>query len=229
MVGYWNNTLYLRCGDADAVASAIIEVLAAEKRRLVKPAPRKREQYDPMQYGRDEAFRMGVALFAGSDGWTVAKTAPLEWMCYRDRLPALCKLLGAPAFQHNVYDTSSDTLFEAAPSGETSVSGYCGSEPERFYDDGFPDESRVETRFFVPEVRDAIRALRPERKSEAAALVRAMATARAPDALGEDKALALAAVLGGANIELCDNLTSVRDLVEHLPLPAGARALYFER
>jgi hypothetical protein len=228
-MGHWDNTLYVRCGDVDAVASAIVDVLRLEKRKPVRPRRRTRAPNDEMQYGRDEAFRMGAAVFSGSEGWTVVKTAPLEWMCYRDRLPDLCKALGVPAFQHNVYDSSSDTLFEAAPSGETSVSGFCDSEPGRFYVDDEPDPDRAETRFFLPEVRAAIRALRPGRERAATALVRAMAGSRPPDVLGEEKSFALAAALGGPNVELCDNLTSVRDLVEHRPLPEGVRGLYFER
>jgi hypothetical protein len=79
-MGYWENTTYLAHADASAVAAAIAELFAQEgMAQVARPAERNYVLYDPMQYATALQNNLwGVAVFPGSDGWTVIKTAPLE-------------------------------------------------------------------------------------------------------------------------------------------------------
>jgi hypothetical protein len=207
-MGYWTNTSYLNTGDHLAVANTLIAMLEDEgMRRIPRPSLRERMWYEPMQYATAMQCNMwGLAVFPGTTNWTVIKTAPLELLAERApdakrmRLIELCRRLGVPGFQINVYDSSPTLLVETDGYGNQLLSGYTGTihnpDPMRFYEETL-DESRLEPRFeWLP--------------------------------LQEVDAEKLSLALGGENSEFCDNLTSVDTLICHKPLLAvSGHDLYF--
>src|ERR1700747_1310135 len=91
-MGKWENTTYIEQGDAQRVAGAIIALLREEgMQQVARPAPRQPERFDAMQYaGAMENNLWGVAVFPGSAGWTVIKTAPLELL--GERVPGTSRM-----------------------------------------------------------------------------------------------------------------------------------------
>ncbi len=66
-MGDWENTTYIKLGDASQVADCLAALFAEEgMRQIGRPAPRIPTRYDPMQYGRaTENNYWGVAVFPG--------------------------------------------------------------------------------------------------------------------------------------------------------------------
>src|SRR5689334_20141178 len=136
-MGYWENTTYLRHGQASAVADAIAALLAREgMQRVARPSQRAPGQLDPMQYGRALQNNLwGVAVIPGkgapgNSAWSIVKTAPLELLgeraagADRMRLMALAERLGVYGFQINVYDGSEAVLVETDGQGRCLLSGF---------------------------------------------------------------------------------------------------------
>jgi hypothetical protein len=104
-----------------------------------------------MQTGCGDEVRLwGIAGFRGSPGWTAVRTAPFE-LLMQETPPLLARLaerVGAPAFQFNIYDSDSELLMEADPSGRVELSGYVGYEPARYWN-GDPPMDRVDAQFHI--------------------------------------------------------------------------------
>lgn len=160
---------------------------------------------------------MGAALFPGAPGWTAIQTAPFELLGERARgapamrLCGLCRALGAAGVQIHVYDSSGSVLVEVTAGGRVQVSG-----------------------FWPPARRGSPFLWNGERLAEATwqsgFRLLPLADVFDPDLPDEEKAAALAARLGGANAEFCDNVVSVENLIRHLPFDApGGTARYFAR
>jgi len=134
-MGLFRNTLYLEHSDHRVVAAALQAVCEEEGRGRVEPEPRVPDPFDDMQFGGADSWRWGFAIFPGAPGWTVVQTAPPEILLYGSppRSGRLARRLGCAAFQHNVYDGASSLIVEAAPDGETAVSGMHPEQPERFH------------------------------------------------------------------------------------------------
>jgi len=216
-MGYWTNTTYLNHPRHEAVAAELARLIEVEgRRRVARPPERIPERYDPMQYkGAEENALWGIAVFPGTGGWSVIKTAPLELLGERAkgkqrmRLAELCSALGCAGFQYNVYDSSAAVLVEVDSAGTVLVSGIpygIEDEPDRITFHGEPWDvlERFEVRFEILPLEAG-----PDF-----------------DAMAER----LAQELGGPNSAFCDNLTSVVTLKRHLPLAAaGGIELYLER
>jgi hypothetical protein len=215
-VGLWMNTVFVECGDAARVADAVTDAFAAEGLPACgTPPARERLPYHPMQYGTgaDNAL-WACALFPGAPGWTAVKTAPLELLCELGactgemRLAAICRALGCAAVALHLYDSSSMVLAEVSARGDVEVSGMNpqSADPLHWHSTGIGAHN------YVPH------SSRPELQQ----------LLHAPHA--EDQALAIAALLGGANAPACDNLTCVVSLIQCLPVDAvGVRTLYAAR
>ncbi|MDY7227610.1 hypothetical protein SYV04_14450 [Hyalangium sp. s54d21] len=104
-----------------------------------------------MQYGLgDEVQRWGVAGFQGAPGWTVLRTAPFE-LLMQGNPPLLARLaarLGVPAFQYNIYDSTSDFLLEVDGGGRVERSGFVGVDVTRYWG-SHPPEDRFNVRFHL--------------------------------------------------------------------------------
>jgi hypothetical protein len=225
-MGYWNNNLYIEYDDIDSLTGALTELAQSEGRTAVVPEPRAPEQYDEMQYGAGDTWRMGAALIPGIAGWTIVKTAPLEWLLYEQRIAKLAQKLGAQAFQHNVYDSSSDLLFEASASGQSCITGFCAHEVTRFHG-VHPEPEQIDTRFCLI---DTVPILRETNVMAASAVIRAMAGESPPPSSPEERSQAIGIALTGGHLDHIDNLISVHYLVTHQPLPAFvAKVVYFDR
>jgi hypothetical protein len=104
-----------------------------------------------------------AAVLPGRDGWSVLKTAPFELLCERSpvhdvpRLSWLAVTLGCEVFQHNLYDSSGETMVEAAADGSFFVSGFNPGSRDAMHYMGFEmtEESyRVDFRLLdLPELR----------------------------------------------------------------------------
>jgi hypothetical protein len=149
-MGSWRNVAFVRSGDLERVKQELIALVIGRRRHLVKPARRIPAGYDSMQYGKgDEVWRWGVAGFHGAPGWTVVRTAPWELLLQGDRplLVELAARLKVPAFQYNLYDSTSQFLFEVDRDGRVEKSGFVsGSDPFRYWG-GNPPEDRCHVRF----------------------------------------------------------------------------------
>jgi hypothetical protein len=226
-MGNWENTTYVQHDDAQGVADALVELFSAEgMRRVPRPAPRKPARFDPMQYAGALVNNLwGVALFTGSPGWTVIKTAPLEMLgerapgAARMRLADLVKRLGSAACQVNLYDSSSLLLVEVDREGRCELSGYCvrsgNPDPLRFNGEEIA-EDRVDIRFERLPMQPVVDACTHSRDGRAW--------------LDNDEFVSrLAEALGGKSAAACSNLTSIDFLLRHLPLAmASGIELYFE-
>jgi hypothetical protein len=226
-MGSWENTTYVRHDDVQGVADAIVGLFASEGMKgIARPAPRTPKRFDPMQYAAAlENNLWGVALFPGSPGWTVIKTAPLEVLGERApraacmRLGDLATRLRTEACQVNLFDSTSLVLVEADRLGRCRSSGYCvrsdNPNPLRFNGEEIA-EDRIEVRFDLLPLQSLVDAC--TRRGDTGMW------------LDNDKlASRLAQTLAGDRAAACDNLTSVNFLLSHLPLEiAGGIDLYFE-
>ncbi|NOK08094.1 hypothetical protein [Corallococcus exercitus] len=142
---------FIQCTDLARVERELSRLLVEAGRRLTTPGPRTPERYDRMQYGLgEEVRRWGLAGFHGAPGWTVLRTAPFE-LLMQGTPPLLARLasrLGVPAFQYNIYDTSSEFLMEVDAGGRVELSGYVGQDFTRYWN-GEPPMDRVDTRFRI--------------------------------------------------------------------------------
>src|SRR4030095_11031837 len=131
-MGWWANTTYINTDDCSQVAKVMTELFAEEgMRHIPRPGRPLFEPYPVMQYGTGlENNLWGVAVFPGSSGWTIIKTAPLDLLAERApgasrmRLVDLCKRLATPGFQFNVYDSSDAVLAEVDAEGRLAISGF---------------------------------------------------------------------------------------------------------
>jgi hypothetical protein len=150
-MGTWLNVAFIQSADTSQVEKELLRLLTESGRRLTTPEPRTPEPYDLMQYGLgDEVQRWGVAGFQGAPGWTVLRTAPFE-LLMQGKPPLLARLaarLGVPAFQYNIYDTTSEFLLEVDASGHVERSGFVGHDVTRYWD-GEPPMDRVTVRFRI--------------------------------------------------------------------------------
>jgi hypothetical protein len=216
-MGYWTNTTYLNTGDMSSVVKCLTGLFEAEgMRKIPRPSLRERMWYEPLQY--DTALKnnlWGVALFPGTQGWIVIKTAPLELLAERApgssrmRLVDLCNCLRAPGFQINVYDSTGCVLVETDGDANLSLSGLSGSgqnlDPLRFYDEAL-DPDRIDIRFEWLSLQHMA-----EKKNDF------------------DFAQSLERLLGGENVRYCDNITSLDTLICHKRFEAKeGQDLYFE-
>jgi hypothetical protein len=221
-MGYWEHTTYIAHDEAATVAAAIVELFAEEgMRRLMRPIERSRQQYEPMQYASAlENNEWGVAVFPGTTGWTVVKTAPLELLGERTpgksrmRLLDVAARLQADAAQINLYDGFPMVLVEVDRLGHYRLSGYKTDsrlrDPLNFNGERLSEE-RLEVRFELLPLQTHVEEW--QRGSESC------------DALAKR----LAAALGGGNACWCDNIVSVDHIICRKPLPmAGGIDLHFE-
>jgi hypothetical protein len=226
-MGNWENTTYIEHGSARLVADAIAALLRLEGMQHVpRPAPRLPERFDPVQYaGAMENNLWGVAVFPGSPGWTVVKTAPFELLgerapgASRMRVIELAGRLGAAGCQVNLYDGSSVVLIEVDRQGRYLLSGYCtlsdGADPLSFHEEQI-SEDRVDVRFELLPLRQLVEES-----------IRDLGNGPWRD--DDELVMRLADTLGGDNAASCDNITSAHLLLSHLPLTMpGGIDLYFE-
>jgi len=227
-MGYWENTTYLQHSDATAVAAAIVDLFAREGMvQIARPAPRQSALYEPMQYATAlENNLWGVAVFPGSAGWTILKTAPLELLgerapaAHRMRFVELADRLGSGGFQINVYDSSALILIETDGRGRTLLSGHGygnrhNPDPLMFYGEQLT-EARLGVRFEILPLQSHVETNTCE--------VRDGHPLIDYDTFAED----LARSLGGDNAQWCDNITCVDTLLCHKPLEmTGGIDLYF--
>jgi hypothetical protein len=179
-----------------------------------------------MQYaGAMENNLWGVAVFPGSPGWTVVKTAPLELLgerapgAGRMRMVELAGRLKAAGCQINLYDSSSVVLIEVDRQGRYLLSGYRlhsnNPDPLSFHGERI-SEDRVDMRFELLPLQQLVEES-----------IRDLGNGPWPD--NDEFAMRLANTLGGDNAAWCDNITSTRHLLSHLPLTMpGGIDLYFE-
>lgn len=150
-MGTWLNVAFIQSSDTKQVEKELSRLLTEGGRRLTSPKLRIPERYDRMQYGLgDEVQRWGVAGFQGAPGWTVLRTAPFE-LLMQGTPPLLARLaarLGVPAFQYNIYDTSSEFLLEVDASGRVELSGFVSHDVTRYWN-GEPPIERFHTRFRI--------------------------------------------------------------------------------
>jgi hypothetical protein len=213
-MGHWEHTTYVAHPEAATVAAVILELFAEEgMRRLMQPAERSRQPFEPMQYGAAlENNEWSVAAFPGSAGWTIVKTAPLELLGERApgksrmRLVEVAARLKAEAVQINLYDGSAMVLVEVDRVDQYRLSGYKTdwrqSDPLSF--NGEPlSEERIEVLFELLPLQAHIDMCGTE------------------NGFCDNEALAgrLAAALGGDNAGWCDNIVSVDHLICRKPLP----------
>jgi len=101
---------------------------------------------DTMQYGLgDEVKRWGIAGFPGAPGWTVVRTAPFELLLQGEQplISQLAVRLRTTAFQYNLYDSTSQFLYEADEAGRIEKSGFVGgSDPYRYWGPNGPSSPR---------------------------------------------------------------------------------------
>lgn len=194
-----------------------------------------------MQYGLgDEVQRWGLAGFHGAPGWTVLRTAPFE-LLMQGTPPLLARLssrLGVPAFQYNIYDTTSEFLMEVDAGGRVELSGFVGHDVTRYWNSEPPME-RMTTRFRIIEP-SAVAAWAESAMPEARVtghewrvhpshIVRRLAQAGSAFLPTEECVEpALKTVFGGPNARHCDNLFLVETLVPHAPMPVEGFVLYAE-
>ena len=226
-MGHWENTTYIEQGNAQRVAGAIVALLREEgMQQVARPAPRQPERFDPMQYaGAMENNLWGVAVFPGSAGWTVVKTAPLELLgerapgANRMRMVELAGRLEAAGCQINLYDSSSVVLIEVNRQGRYLLSGYCmlsdNPDPLSFHGEKI-SEDRVDVRFELLPLQQLVEES-----------IRDPGNGAWCD--DDEFVMRLANTLGGDNAASCDNITSAQLLLGHLPLTMpGGIDLYFE-
>jgi hypothetical protein len=225
-MGYWENTTYLAHGEAPAVAAAIAELFAQEgMAHVARPAERDHVPYDPMQYATGLQNNLwGIAVFPGSEGWTVIKTAPLELLGERAsgrnrmRLLDLADRTGAAGFQINLYDSTALLMVETDGHGRGLLSGYRGmsdDDPLEFHGEQLR-EDRIDVRFEYLPLQSHVETYTSD-MYEGQRLLDNDAFARH-----------LAQTLAGNNAAWCDNITCVDTLLCHKPLPmAGGIDLYF--
>jgi hypothetical protein len=213
-MGYWENTTYVKHGSVADVARALDTVFAKEGMvRVAAPSQRARLRVEPMQYdGALDNDLWGFAIFPGSSGWSVVKSAPLEVLSERPssgermRLADVCEALATSAFQINVYDSTGTVLAEVSKNGDVLMSGFNGQGDDPMKWNGIAvTEERVIPRFEIHALEHLL-----------------------PDLVGDDFAFAAAREIGGANKDYCDNIVSVDTLICHEPFSApGGIALYY--
>jgi hypothetical protein len=227
-MGNWENTTYIEHGDASQVAECLAALFAGEgMQQIARPAPREPLRYDPMQYRNAvENNLWGIAVFPGSPGWTVIKTAPFELLgeraaqAGRMRLAELAARLDVAGFQVNLYDSSALVLVEADRHGRCLLSGFKPvsdtRDPLRFHEEQIT-EDRIDVRFELLPFQTLVEECSSERYGGGLLL-------------DDDELVArLARKLGGANAGWCSNSTCVEALIPHRPLIAlGGIELYFE-
>jgi hypothetical protein len=226
-MGNWENTTYIEQSNAQRVAGAIVALLREEgMQQVARPAPRQPERFDAMQYaGAMENNLWGVAVFPGSAGWTVIKTAPLELLgerapgTSRMRMVELAGRLGAAGCQINLYDSGSAVLIEVDRLGRYLLSGYRlhsnNPDPLSFHGERI-SEDRVDMRFELLPLQQ---------------LVEESIRDPGSGAWRDDDQFVtrLANTLAGDNAASCVNITSTQLLLGHLPLTMpGGIDLYFE-
>lgn len=220
-MGYWENTVYIQCGNTARIADALTALFEDEGMMLIpRPPQRERLLYEPMQYEDALANNLwGVAIFPGAEGWNILKTAPLDLLAERAsgksrmRFVELCQRLGKPGFFRGVYDSSGDVLVESDGSGHYLLSGLEYRRPFEFYGEEL-SEARIEIRFEILGLQSMVDACH-----------------RPDSGYIDSDALCglLAKKLAGHNQTLCDNLTCVDTLICHKPLPAANGIdLYFQ-
>ncbi len=153
-MGTWLNVAFIQTEDTQQVAEELSRLLREGGRLPIAPKPRTPALYDPMQYGLGEEVPLwGVAGFQGAPGWTVLRTAPFE-LLMQGNPPLLARLatrLGVPAFQYNIYDSSSDFLLEVDARGRLERSGFVSVDVTRYWG-GHPPEDRFDVRFRIIDV-----------------------------------------------------------------------------
>jgi hypothetical protein len=246
-MGTWLNLALIQSADTKQVEQELSRLLTEGGRRLTIPEPRTPELYDRMQYGLgDEVQRWGVAGFPGAPGWTVLRSAPFE-LLMQGTPPLLARLaarLGVPAFQYNLYDSTSGFLMEVDADGRVELSGFVGHDVSRYWN-GEPPESRIEVRFRIinpssvaawsesamPDARVSgwLPSAGTNGRVHPAHVVRRLAHvggAGLPTVGCVDEAIMT--VFGGPNAKHCDNLFLVETLVPHSPMPVEGFVLYAE-
>lgn len=226
-MGYWENTNYINCGDEKKVANQLIKLLQDEGMQLI-PRPRQRERlwYEPMQYCSALQNNIwGLAIFPGTDDWTVIKTAPLELLGERAsgkesmRFVQLCATLKSPGFQINLYDGCQAILVETNGLGEYRLSGFGrgdahNPDPLQYYSECLV-EDRIEVRFELLSLQKYIENIRYN---------------KLPNSYldGESLVQSFSCNFGGKNKEFCNNSTSIDTLISYKPLTAKSGVqLYF--
>jgi hypothetical protein len=253
-MGTWLNVAFIQCADITQVERELSRLLVEGGRRLTTSKPRTPELYDRMQYGLgDEVPHWGLAGFHGSPGWTVLRTAPFE-LLMQGTPPLLARLssrLGMPAFQYNIYDTTSAFLMEVDAGGRVELSGLVGHDVTRYWNSEPPME-RMTTQFRIiapsavaawaesamPEARvtggigqsgTRIDPGSHEWRIHPAHIVRRLAQAGSAFLPTEECVEpAIKTVFGGPNARHCDNLFLVETLVPHAPMCVDGFVLYAE-
>jgi hypothetical protein len=148
-MGTWLNVAFIQSADTQRVEKELASLLTERGRQLTTPKQRTPKSSDPMQYGiGDEVQRWGVAGFQGTPGWTVLRTAPFE-LLMQGKPPLLARLaarMRVPAFQYNIYDSTSNFLMEVDEEGHVELSGFVGQDVTRYWG-GEPPEDRLHVRF----------------------------------------------------------------------------------
>jgi len=153
-MGSWRNVAFVQTDQLDRVESELLALVMERGRRRVQPTQRAPPARDAMQYGSgDEVRRWGIAGFPGAPGWTVVRTAPFELLLQGEQplISRLAMRLKAAAFQYNLYDSTSQFLYEVDEAGRIEKSGFVGgSDPYRY---GAPlTEERYAVRFHAIDV-----------------------------------------------------------------------------
>jgi len=215
-MGYWENTAYIATGNSALIADHIVCLSESEGMlHIPRPPQRERVLVESMQYQTALENNMwALAVFPGSPGWTVIKTAPLDLLgeispaTNRIRFVDLCTALQAPGFILNIYDGSSGAvLVETDGTGKQALSGHAyPHDPLSFY--GTPmSEEYLEIQFrYLTDLQSLID------------------HSHYPGSEYTDYeklSSQVATTLGGLNSSYCDNLTSVDTLISHKPLSAN--------
>lgn len=129
-MGEWGYATFFHTDDLDAVESAIARVCEASGMRGVEYKPRKREQWDAMQYGTGASSdRWSLAVGAGRRGWSIVRSAPFELLAEptesgEHRLGLVARALGCEALHVSLYDSVAMIVAQASARGEVVLSGY---------------------------------------------------------------------------------------------------------
>lgn len=207
----WENTTYVHQASVARVTEALDLIFSGEgMKRVPAPPQRERLRVEPLQYdGALDNDLWGLAVFPGSDGWTIIKTAPLELLAEsassspRSRLTKVAEVLATSALQVNVYD-GLVVLYEVSADGKQAFSGFSG---EVEWNGFTTTEENYLPRF---QIHDLGNLLGQEEMS------------------GDEFAAIVSEKLGGMNAAYCDNSVSVDTLISHKPfLATGGQAIYY--
>jgi hypothetical protein len=157
-MGSWRNVAFVQVDDLARVESELLALVTERGRRRIQPVRRTPQVQEAMQYGSgDEVKRWGIAGFPGAPGWTVVRTAPFE-LLLQGEPPLISRLamrLRSAAFQYNLYDSTSQFLYEADEAGRVEKSGFVGgNDPYRYWGPNGADfaEDRYAVRFRAVDV-----------------------------------------------------------------------------